>query len=83
MALSNSFGTFEAKARLSQLIDRVVDGETITITRHGSPVARLVPVSGTDRDAARQALVIWKRLRSGNRVGRGASVRSLKVQGRR
>ncbi|MBL8572885.1 MAG: type II toxin-antitoxin system Phd/YefM family antitoxin [Hyphomicrobiaceae bacterium] len=31
----------EAKARLSEIIDRVEAGETIDITRHGKPVARL------------------------------------------
>jgi prevent-host-death family protein len=33
----------EAKAHLSSLLDEVERGETIVITRHGKPVARLVP----------------------------------------
>lgn len=33
-----------AKARLSQLLDQAESGETVTITRRGRPVARLVPV---------------------------------------
>ena len=32
----------EAKARLSELIDRVESGETVSITRHGKAVAQLV-----------------------------------------
>lgn len=32
----------DAKARLSELIDRVAAGETVSITRRGKPVARLV-----------------------------------------
>lgn len=32
----------EAKARLSELIARVEQGETVSITRRGKPVARLV-----------------------------------------
>jgi prevent-host-death family protein len=35
--------TYEAKARLSELIDKAEAGETVVITRHGRPVARLVP----------------------------------------
>jgi prevent-host-death family protein len=35
--------TAEAKNRLSELIRAVEDGETITITRHGKPVAQLGP----------------------------------------
>jgi prevent-host-death family protein len=33
----------DAKARLSEIIDRVEAGETIEITRRGKPAARLVP----------------------------------------
>lgn len=33
----------EAKTHLPQLLDEVERGETIVITRHGRPIARLVP----------------------------------------
>lgn len=36
-------GLFEAKNKLSALIDSVERGEEIVITRHGKAVARLVP----------------------------------------
>lgn len=36
-------GAFEAKNTLGRLLDRVEHGEEIVITRHGKPVARLVP----------------------------------------
>jgi prevent-host-death family protein len=50
-------GAFEAKNRLGQLLNLVEQGEEITITRHGRPVARLVPpVSRVDRDEGRAAL---------------------------
>ncbi len=39
-------GAFEAKNTLGALLDRVQRGEEIVITRHGSPVALLVPVAG-------------------------------------
>ena len=39
----NLVGAFEAKTRLGELLDRCQRGETIVITRHGHPVARLVP----------------------------------------
>jgi prevent-host-death family protein len=35
----------DAKARLSELIDRVEAGESIEITRRGRPVARLTTVA--------------------------------------
>lgn len=49
----DSVGAFEAKTHLSALLDRVERGEEVTITRHGRPVARLVPVRGFDRAEAR------------------------------
>ena len=39
-------GAFEAKNTLSALLDLVEAGEEVIITRHGKPVARLVPPHG-------------------------------------
>jgi len=47
-------GAFEAKTHLPRLLDRVAHGETLTITRHGKPVAYLVPIN-TDRKQAKEA----------------------------
>lgn len=38
--------TYDAKATLSALLDRVARGEEVVITRHGRPVARLVACTG-------------------------------------
>jgi prevent-host-death family protein len=49
-------GTFEAKNRLSELLDRVERGEEVVITRRGKRTAKLVPVAGTrDLERARAA----------------------------
>lgn len=39
----DSVNLADAKARLSELIDRVVGGDTVEITRRGKAVAKLVP----------------------------------------
>ena len=39
----------EAKAHLSELVDRVQAGDSIDITRRGKPVARLAAVAGPRR----------------------------------
>lgn len=40
-------GIFETKTHFSELIEQVLAGESISITRHGQEVARLIPpVSG-------------------------------------
>jgi prevent-host-death family protein len=49
-------GAFEAKNTLGSLLDRVERGEEIIITRHGKPVARLVPsAGGRNREQAHAA----------------------------
>jgi prevent-host-death family protein len=49
-------GAFEAKNTLGSLLDRVERGEEVVITRHGKPVARLVPnTGGIDRAQAHAA----------------------------
>lgn len=42
----NKIGAFEAKARLSELLERVGRGAVYVITKRGRPVAELRPVSG-------------------------------------
>ncbi len=41
IAMSN-FGLFEAKNRLSELVERAGAGEDVVITKHGRPTARIV-----------------------------------------
>jgi prevent-host-death family protein len=41
----------EAKAKLPSLLDEVERGETLIITRHGKPIARIIPEA--DRRQAR------------------------------
>jgi prevent-host-death family protein len=62
-------GTFEAKNRLSELIDKVERGEEIVITRHGKPVARLVAASETDQQRQeRVRQLIEETLEAGKRL---------------
>ncbi len=75
-------GSFEAKTHLSALLDRVQNGERITITKHGVPIAMLVPVSGatTDRKKAISAL---KEFGRGRTLPAGTTIRDLIEEGRR
>lgn len=40
-----AIGAFEAKTRLSELLEQVTRGRTFVITRRGRPVAELRPVA--------------------------------------
>lgn len=54
----DSYSLADAKARLSELIDKVEAGQTVEITRRGKPAARLVPpkreLKKVDVDALRR-----------------------------
>jgi len=40
----STVSAYEAKTHFSSLLERAGDGETVIITKHGRPVAKLVPV---------------------------------------
>lgn len=77
-----SIGAYEAKTHLPRLLDEVAKGERITITKHGVPVAVLVPPgasTGKDPDA----VIRWMReFRKGHRLD-GVTIRELIDEGRR
>ena len=45
-------GAYEAKTHLPRLIRAVERGETVIITRHGKPVAKLAPLEDEQADLA-------------------------------
>jgi prevent-host-death family protein len=54
---TDAVGAFDAKTNLSQLLDRVERGETIVITRHGEPIAKLAPYQvAIDRKQVEEAV---------------------------
>jgi prevent-host-death family protein len=54
---SDVVGAYEAKTHFSELLERVAAGEELTITRHGTPVARLVPVKQVSTAGQRRAII--------------------------
>jgi prevent-host-death family protein len=74
-------GLFEAKTRLSALVTRVQRGEEITITKHGAPVARLIPAGEAAQRNPKQAAAKIRELRRGLTLG-DISLRSLIEEGR-
>jgi prevent-host-death family protein len=53
----------EAKIHLPQLLDDVERGETIMITRHGRPIARIVPEGQRRQEEINRAIDALKALR--------------------
>lgn len=77
-----TIGAFEAKNRLSELLQAVENGEEVTITRHGRPVARLVPVDQFDRAKVREALECLKEFRKQHPLD-GLKIKDLINEGRK
>jgi prevent-host-death family protein len=82
----HTVGSYEAKTHLPRLLERVEQGETITITRHGKPVARLVPAVITkprpDVAAAIAAMIEFQE-KEGPTLGGKLTIRDLMDEGRR
>ena len=77
----SSIGAYEAKTNLPRLLDQVERGDTVTITKHGRAVARLVPVSRRS-STPEAAIVALRTARVGVRRG-SDSVREMLEEGRR
>ncbi len=77
-----TIGAYEAKTHLSELIGRVAQGEHITITRHGVPVAMLVPPKGESRRSAEEVIAQLREFRKGIKL-KGLSIREMIAEGRR
>ena len=79
----NDVALFDAKNRLSELINRVEAGEEIAITRRGKVVARLVPPALDEASqSARDAIANLRASRKGVSLGRLSS-RDLIREGRK
>jgi len=85
-------GAYEAKTHLPRLLERVQRGERFVITKHGRPVAELVPVTRRDADSLRRDIDEMRALRAAladrglsvsELVGEGESLRDLAHQDHR
>ena len=85
-------GAYDAKTHLPELLERVQKGERFTITKHGRPVAELLPYSGHDAERARRALarmesarktLAQRGVRLKDILRRGESLRDLAHEGHR
>jgi prevent-host-death family protein len=78
-----SVGIYEAKRQLSRLVEAAANGETITITKHGKPVAYLTPpkhASNEDAAAAVEAMLEFQR--QNHITTGGMSIREMRDYGR-
>ena len=77
-----SVGAYEAKTHLAQLLNRVSRGETITIAKHGVPIAMLCPVKTISREERARAIADLLAFRTKYSL-EGLSIREMIEEGRR
>jgi prevent-host-death family protein len=84
--MMETVGSYRAKTHLPRLLERVQHGETVTITRHGKPIARLVPAEPTAAPpSVVEIIAAMKRFQEeeGPTLGTELAVRALINEGRR
>jgi len=75
-------GACEAKTHLPKLLERVIKGERITITKHDIPVAVLQPPDSVRKAQPKQVIAELRRFREKHRL-EGISLREMIEEGRR
>jgi prevent-host-death family protein len=75
-------GAYEAKTHLPKLLERVLKGERITITKHGVPVAVLQPPDSEKKADAQSVIVALRKFRDRHSLG-GLEIRDMIEEGRR
>jgi prevent-host-death family protein len=73
----------EAKAHLPQLLDDVERGETLVITRHGRPIARIVPEADRRQAEVDKAIANIRVLRQRNGSVTAEELLSAREEGRK
>lgn len=74
-------GAYEAKTHLPKLLERVAEGEKITITKHGVPVATLQPPDISKKKPVHETIEQLKQFRSKHCLG-GLSLKEMIDEGR-
>jgi prevent-host-death family protein len=75
-------GSYEAKTHFPKLLDKVAAGERIAITRHGVPVAMLVPARPSEQPDRKQVIEALRAFRRGRTLG-DLALRDMIEEGRR
>lgn len=74
-----SIGSYEAKTHLPRLLEEVSRGERITITKHGTPIAMLVPI---ESEAGISKIVDKIKSLKRIKLPKGTTIKSLIEEGR-
>lgn len=77
-----TIGAYEAKTHLPKLLERVLKGEQITITKHGVPVAVLTPPPPLRKTETKKVINELRKFRAKLTLG-GLSIQDMIEEGRK
>ena len=83
--MDNTFGAFDAKTHFSKLLEKVQAGEHILITKHGHPIAKIVPFDNVPTThSTAEAIQAIKAFSAGAKLSlKGLDWKALRDEGRR
>jgi prevent-host-death family protein len=82
--MMKTMGLFEAKQKLSELVERAGEGEQIGITRRGKLAAMLVPAREDNKVSLKEAFADIERIRKRAKpLPKGMTIKDLIEEGRR
>jgi prevent-host-death family protein len=73
----------EAKTKFLSILDDVERGESVIVTRHGKPVARIIPEAEVDRDRVTRAMQSIREIRKRTKPVSIEEILAMRDEGRR
>lgn len=65
----NTVGVYELKTHLSAVLDEVVAGRSVTVTRHGHPIVTLTPAKSSTAAERKASFAAMRELAHGRTLG--------------
>jgi len=83
VAEDGTIGVYDLKTHLSAVLEEVIAGRQVTITRHGHPIAQLTPAASPTREQRRQAIQEIREIaKTAKPLPAGVTIESLYKEGR-
>ncbi len=78
----HTVGAYEAKTHLPEILEKVARGENYIITKHGMPVAQIIPAPALGKTDTKLTIQSLKEFSKGKKLGK-ANLKSMIREGRR
>lgn len=83
LAEDGTIGVYDLKTHLSAVLEEVIAGRQVTITRHGHPIAQLSPAAAPTREQRRRAIQEIREIaQTAKPLPAGVTIESLYREGR-